>query len=64
MAVDTIYVVYEYRTIPAVVKVKHLEKDTNVELIDQETQNGLVGNEYTTQDKLEDINQKYYYFYH
>ena len=59
MAVDTIYVVYEYRTIPAVVKVKHLEKDTNVELIDQETQNGLVGNEYTTQDKLEDINQKY-----
>ena len=59
MAVDTIYVVYEYRTIPAVVKVKHLEKDTNVELIDQETQNGLVGNEYTTQDKLEDINKKY-----
>ena len=59
MALDTIYVVYEYRTIPAVVKVKHLEKDTNVELIDQETQNGLVGNEYTTQDKLEDINQKY-----
>ena len=59
MALDTIYVVYEYRTIPAVVKVKHLEKDTNVELIDQETQNGLVGNEYTTQDKLEDINKKY-----
>ena len=59
MAVDTIYVIYEYRTIPAVVKVKHLEKDTNVELIDQETQNGLVGNEYTTQDKLEDMNQKY-----
>ena len=59
MAVDTIYVVYEYRTIPAIVKVKHLEKDTNVELIDQGTQNGLVGNEYTTQDKLEDINKKY-----
>ena len=59
MAVDTIYVVYEYRTMPAVVKVKHLEKDKNIELIEQETQNGLVGNEYTTQDKLEDINKKY-----
>ena len=58
MAVDTIYVVYEYRTMP-VVKVKHLEKDKNIELIEQETQNGLVGNEYTTQDKLEDINKKY-----
>ena len=58
MAIDTIYVVYEYRTIPAVVKVNHLEKDTNKVLNEQEILNGLVGEEYSTKDRLAEINNK------
>ena len=59
MTVNTIYVVYEYRTIPAVVKVNHLEKDTNTVLHNQEVLNGLVGNDYTTQSRLTEINNKF-----
>ncbi|MBO5477540.1 MAG: MucBP domain-containing protein [Clostridia bacterium] len=59
MTVDTIYVIYEYKTIPAVVKVNHLEKDTNTILNEQETLNGLVGNDYTTVDRLTEINNKF-----
>ena len=58
MTVDTIYVIYEYKTIPAVVKVNHLEKGTDTVLNDQETLNGLVGNDYTTVDRLTEINNK------
>lgn len=56
MTVDTIYVIYEYRTIPAIVKVNYLEKETNVVLSEQVTLNGLVGNDYETQDRLTEIN--------
>ena len=59
MTVNTIYVVYKYRTIPAVVKVNHLEKDTNTVLYNQEVLNGLVGNDYTTQSRLTEINNKF-----
>ncbi len=64
MTVETIYVIYEYDTIPANIKVRHLEKQPEgsaeeVVLYDDETQEGLVGQEYHTTDKLDEINAKY-----
>ena len=59
MTVDTIYVVYEYRTIPATIKIEHKDIDTDEELMDTVTENGLVGESYTTENRLDEINEKY-----
>ena len=59
MTVDTIYVVYEYRTIPATIKIEHKDIDTDEELMDTVTEDGMVGEEYTTTNKLDEINTKY-----
>jgi len=57
MTEDTIYVIYEYKKVPSKVIVKHVDKDTNEEIYDEEIINGIVGNEYTTNDKLDEINK-------
>ena len=59
MTLDTIYVVYEYRTIPATIKIEHKDIDTDEELMDTVTENGLVGEGYTTENMLDEINEKY-----
>ena len=59
MTLDTIYVVYEYRTIPATIKIEHKDIDTDEELMDTVTENGLVGEGYTTENRLDEINEKY-----
>ena len=59
MTVDTIYVVYEYRTIPATIKIEHKDIDTDEELMETVTEDGMVGEEYTTTNKLDEINTKY-----
>ena len=56
MTVDTIYVIYEYKKAPAKVKVQHLEQGTNTSLHAEETLNGVVGLDYTTTNKLSEIN--------
>ena len=56
MKVDTVYVIYEYKKVPATVKVQHLEKGTNAVLNPEETLNGIVGLGYETSDKLTEIN--------
>lgn len=58
MELNTIYVVYEYRTIPSEVKVNHLELNTNKMLSGKETVYGVVGEDYSTQDRLDEINSK------
>ena len=39
MTVDTIYVVYEYRKAPGIIKIEHKDIDTKEDLIEQETRN-------------------------
>ena len=59
MTLDTQYVIYVYRKIPAHIVVKHLDVNTKEELLDPETRNGYVGNEYTTENKLAEVNEKH-----
>ena len=54
---DTVYVIYEYKKISSKVIVKHLEKDTNIKLYDEEILEGIVGKDYATSDKLNEINK-------
>ena len=56
MKVDTVYVIYEYKKVPATVKVNHLELGTDAVLNPQETLNGIVGLGYETSNKLDAIN--------
>ncbi|MBR2784668.1 MAG: MucBP domain-containing protein, partial [Clostridia bacterium] len=56
MKVETVYVIYEYKKAPAVVKVNHLEQGTGTVLSPQETLNGIVGLGYETSNKLDAIN--------
>ena len=56
MKVNTVYVIYEYKKAPAVVKVNHLEQGTGTVLSPQETLNGIVGLGYETSNKLDAIN--------
>ena len=41
MKVNTVYVIYEYKKAPAVVKVNHLEQGSGTVLSPQETLNGI-----------------------
>ena len=59
MTVDTIYVVYEYRKAPGTIKIEHKDINTGEDLIEVETKNGIVGEEYKTTNKLDEINEKY-----
>ena len=59
MTLDTQYVIYVYRKIPAHIVVKHVDINTKEELLDSETRNGYVGNEYTTENKLTEVNEKH-----
>ena len=59
MTLDTQYVIYVYRKIPAHIVVKHVDVNTKEELLDLETRNGYVGNEYTTENKLTEVNEKH-----
>lgn len=56
---DTQYIIYVYRKIPARIIVKHVDIDTSEELIESEEKNDYIGNEYITNNKLLEINEKY-----
>ena len=56
---DTIYVIYEYRKVPSKIKIEHKDIDTDEDLVQVETRDGIVGNDYITENKLDEINTEY-----
>lgn len=59
MKTDTIYVTYWYQKKETSVLVKYVDIDTNEELYEQNLITGRIDQEYTTVNKLENINKKY-----
>jgi len=57
MELETIYIVYYYKRAEGKVIIKHVDINSNEEIYDQETQNGMVGEEYNTSNKLTEINE-------
>ena len=55
----TIYVIYEYRKVPSKIKIEHKDIDADEDLVQVETRDGIVGNNYTTENKLDEINTEY-----
>ena len=59
MQPDTLYITYWYQKKATNIKVRHIDIDTNEEIYDEKTIYGNIDQQYTTNDELEAINNKY-----